>query len=280
MYEGITPVERMGNFYVKREDLAFWRSPDHPSGSKVRQYLKMAEACELSRFSYPPCIVGCSANSCQQIYVASTAMLLETKGIIYVPGRKVKSSATAYCESIGAEVVEVRPGYLSVVRARAKAGAKELGQVVQWNPQLAIEDTAAQCVNIPEDVKRIIVASGSGLTAAGIVRGLYKIHRFDIEVVSISTSTQGSEKAIKAKIPDWWDWMPKEMLRVIPSSVPYDKHQVASLPDGTPLDPFYSAKAFKYIESGDLFWAPGLRPIRSMPEDCQKEFKNWKGPNT
>lgn len=275
MYEGITPVERMGNFYVKREDLAFWRSPDHPSGSKVRQYLKMAEACELSRFNYPPCIVGCSANSCQQIYVASTAMLLETKGIIYVPGRKVKSSATAYCESIGAEVVEVRPGYLSVVRARAKARAKELGQVVQWNPQLAIEDTAAQCVNIPEDVKRIVVASGSGLTAAGILRGLSQMKRYGVSLVVVATSSQGSIADIEAKAKVEYSGMG----RIWPQWK-YDDHVVAALPDGTPLDPFYSAKAFKYIESDDLFWAPGLRPIRSMPEDCQKEFQHWKGPNT
>lgn len=280
MFEGLTPVDRMGNFYVKREDLAHWVSLDLPSGSKVRQYLKMANTCtgppQGDAIYYPPCppcIVGCSANSCQQIYVAATARTLDTKGIIYVPSRKHRTSATAYCDFMGAEIVYVKPGYLSVVRARAKARAKELRQVVGWNPELAIEDTAQQCSNIPDDVKRIVVASGSGLTAAGILRGLQRNMR-QISLIVVATSSQGTHANIeaKAKVP-----YIHHMVRITPVS-PYDAYVCARLPDGTPMDPFYSAKTIKYLQQGDMLWPPGLRPVRSMPEDCQKAFKDWKGP--
>jgi 1-aminocyclopropane-1-carboxylate deaminase/D-cysteine desulfhydrase-like pyridoxal-dependent ACC family enzyme len=282
MYEQITPVDKFGDFYVKREDLAFWHSLDYPSGSKVRQYMKMAGAegvmpiPMLNDVKYPPCIVGCSANSCQQIYVAATAKILGTKGIIYVPKRRQRTSATEYCEFMGAEIHEVKPGYLSVIRARAKARARELGQVVGWNPELAIEDTAAQCANIPDDVKRIIVASGSGLTAAGILRGLARLNRSSLPVIAVATSSQGSVSQIisKAKV--------QVAPYVVPPTSRYDKYEIAYLPDGTPLDPFYGAKAFRYLQKNqqqnDMLWVPGLRPVRSMPEGAEAFFRSWKGP--
>jgi hypothetical protein len=72
------------------------------------------------------------------------------------------------------------------------------------------------------------------------------------------------------------EWLPTLICK--PPDTPYDTPIVAQLPDGTPLDPFYSAKSFKYLELGDLFWPVGLRPIIAMPENCQQKFKYWKGP--
>src|SRR5258706_13102282 len=55
----------------------------------------------------PPCLVGCSANSAMAIYVASTAKILGTKGIIYTAKRKVRSASINYALSLGAEVNEM-----------------------------------------------------------------------------------------------------------------------------------------------------------------------------
>src|SRR5882672_11332997 len=107
-FTGITQVDEFDGKFVKREDLAYWTSLEYPSGSKVRQYMSMALGSYINTKSFPympppealqpPCLVGCSANSAMQIYVAAAAKQLNTKGIIYVPGRKVRSDATLYAQ--------------------------------------------------------------------------------------------------------------------------------------------------------------------------------------
>jgi len=281
MFEGITPIHKFGDIYVKREDLSHWSSLDHPSGSKVRQYAQMAANSTVDGIC-PPCLVGCSANSAQQIYVASTAKRLNTRGIIYTAKRKTKSDATKYALKLGAEVNEIKPGYLSNIRKHARQRMTNLNrQIVEWDRTKAIEDTIAQCKNIPiGKIKRIIVPTGSGLTAAGVLAGTIDIFNPRIEVVAICTSPM----ADKVKILRLACIVRKNLisncdrLTVILPATPYDVPKIARLPDGTPLDPFYSAKAFGYLQPGDLLWTPGLRPVISMPEICQHAFKEWTGP--
>ena len=283
LFTGITPIHKFNEYYVKREDLAYWSSLDYPSGSKVRQYWAMASIDVLTQPTtelwlekgISPCIVGCSANSAMQIYVAAAAKRLNTKGIIYTAGRKKRTDATKYAAEMGAEIVEVKPGYLSLIRARARARAIELGDVVKWSPQAAIEDTIKQCENIPEDVKRIIVPTGSGLTAAGVLAGMANRSKKPFIVV-VATSTMCDALSIIKRARQWG--ADQGRLEFIPPTSSYNDHEVAMLPDGTPLDPYYSSKAFKYLQPNDLFWPVGLRPIRSMPDDCKEAFKNWKGP--
>ncbi len=277
-FTGTTPIDEMNGYYVKREDLAYWSSLEYPSGSKVRQYMAMASG-GVAGFPVmppsPPCIVGCSANSAMQIYVAATAKQLNVKGIIYTASRKQRTEATTYAARMGAEVKEIKPGYLSMIRKRARDRAKELGQVVQWDPKAAIQDTIRQCENIPRGVKRIIVPTGSGLTALGILSGLIPLDLF-MPVIVVATSTMCKDLDILKKSMRMTGLLP--IYQFIEPTSDYDEPVVARLPDGTPLDPFYAAKAFKYLQPGDLLWPPGLRPVCSMPKVCQEAFKDWKGP--
>src|SRR5258706_6054922 len=105
-FTGITQIDEFDGKFVKREDLAYWTSLEYPSGSKVRQYLDMAHR-SVQREGFPPCLVGCSANSAMSIYVASTAKRLNTKGIIYTAKRKVQSDAIKYAVAMHAEVNEM-----------------------------------------------------------------------------------------------------------------------------------------------------------------------------
>src|SRR5258706_13695704 len=197
-FTGITQIDEFDGKFVKREDLAYWQSLEYPSGSKVRQYMSMASAASFGlnpMIKHPPCLVGCSANSAMQIYVSAAAKQLNTKGIIYVPKRKVRSDATNYAIKMGSEVNEIKPGYLSVIRKAARQKAIDLKQYVEWDMKAAIKDTIDQCINIPENIKRIIVPTGSGLTAAGILIGVVR-HKGPIKVVAIGTSPM----ADKAKI--------------------------------------------------------------------------------
>lgn len=273
--EDLTPVTKFGGWWAKREDLAYYTSPEYPSGSKVRQYTRMTK--ETPNI---PMIVGCSAGSAMQIYVAAAAKQTGVKGYVYTAARKNKTDATKYALDVGAEVVEIRPGYLSICRLRAKERAKELGKVVRWNVDAALKDAMDQCENIPKDAKRIIVPTGSGLTCSGVLAGIIKFQLNVKKVVAIAVSNMADDisiinnsmKLVKSQTSDI---VLSSKLDIIRYPMKYDDWKIAKLPDGTPLDPYYAAKGLEFIEDGDCFWIPGLRPIISMPKECQKEFSSF-----
>lgn len=273
MEHELTRVDKFGNWYCKREDIACFFDLNYPSGSKVRQYMDMSK-------QYPevPMIVGCSADSCMQIYVAASAKLTGVKGIIYTAKRKLMSEATMYAKSMGAEINEIIPAYLNIIRIRASARSKEIGQTVKWNVQKALDDTVHQCSNIPQ-CKRVLISTGSGLTAIGVLVGLSKL-AIKPKVVAIAVSTMAKKDNIIDKaVKIIGDKNSLPAFELIPPTVKYQKYKIALLPDGTPLDPFYAAKAYPYLQDGDLLWTPGLRPVCSMPLECQRVFSKWDGKN-
>lgn len=273
----LTPIDTfqssIGTWFAKREDMACISTKLYPSGSKVRQYLAMAQ-----QQPNQPMLVGCSANSCMQVYVAAAAHQTNVKGIIYVPARAKISEATQYCIDLGAEVNEVRPGYPSVYRKKTKERGQQLGSYVHWNPNQAVLDTMEQCGNLPLEVKRIVIPSGSGLTAAGILAGLTKIeYGLNVEVAVVCFSTLADPSRIIALAKKAADTIVLPSLQIIRLKN-YDKPSVAALPDGTPLDPFYAAKALPYLQEGDCLWITGLRPVCAMPKECKNRFATWWWP--
>ena len=257
----LTPIEDFGGWCAKREDKAAYFGPDFPSGAKMRQYLQMSE-----RSPDAPMIVGCSATSAMQIYVAAASHLRGVPGIVYVAGRKAPTSATRYALDLGCEVVEVRPGYLSSCRHQARLRAIEIGKTVRWDWRIAAADVMVQCANVPKDVRRVIVPVGSGLVASAILAGLSMRGQFP-EVVGIAVSDMAGEKAIIDKAETFVDTFPPALpsFRLIRHPFRYDQPQHAVLPDGTVLDPFYAAKALGEVQDGDLLWVPGVRPLKAMP---------------
>jgi hypothetical protein len=265
----LTPIDNFGKYWVKREDKAGWINPDYPSGSKVRQYAAMAQP-------NVPMIVGCSSTSAMQIYVAAAAKQNQVPGIIYVSKCKEPTEATQYAKEMGAEIVEVKPGYMNVVRSKARARAIELGKTVKWDVKRAIADAAVQVENLPS-CRRIVVATGSGLSAAGVLAGL-ALRGLDTPVVAVAVSPLASvEGIIGAAMLQAGATPIKSWFRLILHPMKYTQPLVKELPDGTPLDPFYAAKALSFVQDGDVLWIPGLRPVRSMPKECREAFKNWKG---
>lgn len=265
MADKLTRVDDFGDFYAKREDLACWERPDWPSGAKVRQYIKMIEANPNA-----PLLVGCSAFSAMQIYIAAAAEKFDVQGIVYIPGRAKLSDATKYALSKNVEVCEVRPcPGPNVYRARARERAQQLENYVHWDFTGALTDAQFQARNVPSDVRRVLIPTGSGLIAAGVLAGLAGRK---LKVVAISSSTMAhaddiianAQKLTNKKLPNF------ELIR---TRTRYEQYVIAQLPDKTPLDPFYAAKLIDYIRPGDLLWLTGLRPISSMPDDCKKIFR-------
>jgi 1-aminocyclopropane-1-carboxylate deaminase/D-cysteine desulfhydrase-like pyridoxal-dependent ACC family enzyme len=265
MFEiGLTPCQHF-EFYAKREDLACFQDEAMPSGAKVRQYAAMIAAAPADAVL----AVGCSAASAMQIYVAAMGEQLQRPAYIAVPRRKERHPCTEWCAKHGATIIETVPGYPSVFRARIRERMKELGlTAVPWSVRMAALDTAAQVANIPPEARRIVVPNGSGLTAAGIIGGLWQWGRqHDVEVHIVSThDTVGTPAQVGRLVEKYFGGCAVKDARVSwrAQTMPYQKPAPAyTLADGTLLDPFYAAKAACYCGAEDVLWITGRRPLAS-----------------
>ena len=257
MAEILTRVDRFGDWYAKREDLAGYTGDGAPSGAKVRQYVGMIANSDPSA----TLMVGCSADSAMQVYVSHAAATHGRTGIVVVPKRKARSDATEYAIAMGAEVVEVSPGYPSVYRARCREIAAERNlKIVRWDREYAARDTAAQVANIPEDVTRVIVPTGSGLTAAGVMGGLSAIGRNDVVVVAACVSDMANGESIAQTCEKFFGQCSVNLVVVPPASAYGKGVKGAVLPNGDGLDPFYAAKAMGHVTPGSMLWVSGRRP--------------------
>lgn len=268
--EQITPIQEiLPNIYVKRDDYAYYDGVG-ACGSKVRQFTAM-----VNNQPDKPLVVGCSANSAQQVYIGDTVRRTGRKGIVVIPARSELTEATKWAVAQGVEVIQVRPGYRSVYMKKAREIAIELG-AVRWERDGAVEDTAYQVQGLPNNVKRIVVPVGSGLVAAGVLAGLAQRYYWtDIEVVGIAVSTMADENAILAHATRAasGNKLPKYTHIGHHKQVGYDTPAFAKLPGGRPLDPFYAAKAMPYLREGDLLWVTGCRPVEAMPISIQKQLQ-------
>lgn len=262
MNEPLTPCIDYGGWCAKRDDLACCSDPErYPGGSKVRQYAWMISRSPASA----PMVVGCSADSAMQIYVAAASDLSGRPGIVYTAKRRQRSAATQYAaRAQGVELHEVAPGYLSQCRSQARKRGAELEAVVRWDAAGAIEDAAEQVVNLPAEAKRVLVATGSGLTAVGVLVGLARAGRSDVAVLAVAVSGMASAAAIESRAAGLVQLpLPPVALVRVPQA--YGDAVYAALPDGTLLDPYYAAKCLAYVQPGDCFWIPGIRPRAAMP---------------
>jgi 1-aminocyclopropane-1-carboxylate deaminase/D-cysteine desulfhydrase-like pyridoxal-dependent ACC family enzyme len=258
----ITPIVNYGSWWAKRDDLAHWDGKG-AGGAKMRQYLKMAAVNPEATL-----LVGCSGIAAQQVYVADSARRTGRRAIIVVPARKVRTPETRWAAAQGVEVVEVSPGYRGVCMARAREIAKQIGPTVRWDNGLAVQDAADQVRDFPEGVRRVVIPTGIGSVAAGIIAGLaqQKLGHIDVCVIAVSPMADMEKIFLAAQRVLTIDQQVNDMPSCVflPPLIPYEKPARAELPDGTPLDSFYAAKVLPYVCPGDLFWIPGCRPVACL----------------
>ncbi len=240
----LTPVEKHGDVWVKRDDLY---TVAGVCGGKAR-------ACwDLARYAKGLVTAG-SRQSPQVNIVAQIAKHLNIPCRVHTPTGDL-SSELLDAKAAGAEVVQHTPGYNTVIIARAREDAAELGWTnIPFGMECAgaVMVTSRQAENIP-NCKRIVVPVGSGMSLAGILWGLAHRH-LEIPVLGIMVGADPT-KRLKKYAPEW---LRKRVLTLEPSGVDYHTNVDAKI-DDIKLDPVYEAKCVPFIEPGDLFWIVGIR---------------------
>jgi len=253
--------------YLKREDYAGFTSEKRSSGTKVRAFKEMIESQRDAEYLS----IGCSADSLMQVYVTEMAEKYSLKSKVFIPKRKEESKMTKYAKSIGGDIEELPyPCYPAHYR-KAFREYCEYKKVVKWNPRMSTLDSMLQVFNLPREVKRIVIPTGSGAIAVGVICGLMRYNRLDVEVilVKVSEAFGGRDEIINKvseefkKNNDIKKWeLPK--IEVIPPKYPYGTELYYKLEDGSELDPVYSAKAYEWIinnpKENTCLWISGRRP--------------------
>jgi len=144
---------------VVRDDLL-------PGGTKARYIPALFD-------DHDEVVYGSPCEGGAQTALAHCARALGKRCTIFVAMRAQPHPRTLMAKALGAKVLQVKPGYLSVVHARAKAYAEAHGaflapfglDIPQAGP--AIEHAARLAVVYPDEVW---CAAGSGVLAKGLKR--------------------------------------------------------------------------------------------------------------
>lgn len=252
----LTDVELHTRVWLKRDDLY---EQAGVRGGKVRTCWQLAQGAT-------GLVTAGSRSSPQANIVAHVAAALGIPCRVHTPEGALSPELVA-AQAVGAEVVQHKAGYNSVIIARAREDAAARG----WREipfgmecQEAVEATAGQVANVPAEVGRIVVPVGSGMSLAGILHGLERAGRTEVQVLGVVVGADPA-KRLDRWAPAGW----RERVELVPSGSDY--HQPASITTawGLELDAHYEAKAAPWCEPGDLLWLVGIRATQALPGPSQ-----------
>lgn len=168
----IAPIVREHDgVWVVRDDL-------FPGGTKARFMPVLFAGAEEAVYASP-------AEGGAQTALATVAKYLGKRATIFVAARAKLHPRTLEAARLGAKVVPVRPGYLSVVQARAKDYAKANGaQLVPFGVDLpeAITRLADAALATGLDPDEVWCAAGSGVLARALAQAWPRARRHVVQV--------------------------------------------------------------------------------------------------
>ena len=228
LVEKLTPVEKYGSIYIKRDDLFEIAGV---RGGKVRSCYALAKDAKIG-------LTTAGSRSSPQInIVASIAKHLNLPCVAHCPQGELNKELLI-AQSRGAKIIQHRAGYNSVIVARSKEYAFSTGYTdIPFGMECwtAVWETAGQVVNIPGEVKRIVMPVGGGMSLCGVLTGLKALNK-NIPVLGIVVGGDPM-KRIHSYAPLGY----QEMVTLQNAGVPYDKYIDAEI-GGIKLDPVYEAK--------------------------------------
>lgn len=247
-----TPVELHGDIWLKRDDLYSYAGRH---GGKVRTCRTIA--MEAKRCGCVGLITAGSRQSPQVSIVSAIASHLGMRCRVHVPAGADTPQIDAAL-SAGAEVVRHRPGYNTVIVARARedvATSPAWGHVpFGMETEYAVEATASQVLSaLLVGPSRIVVPVGSGMSLAGVLCGMVAP---SVPVLGVVCGASPMGR-LDRYAPLWRAWGNVELVS---ASVDYHRHVEASVGD-VGLDPVYEAKCAEFLRPGDLLWVVGHRRL-------------------
>lgn len=204
-------------------------------GTKARYLEELFEGSEEVVYASP-------AEGGAQTALAAVAEQLGKRATVFVAKRKQPHPRALEAKRRGAKVLQVKPGYLTVVQSRAREYAAARGaSLAPFGVDLpaAIEKIAEAARSLEEQPDEVWCAAGSGVLARGLARAWPDADRHVVQVGRQLSAEDVAGATIHVE------------------HAPFSKAEKQAPP--FPSDPHYDAKAWKHCqaEKGSgrvLFW--------------------------
>lgn len=220
---------------IEHEGIAVVRDDLFPGGTKARFLPVLFEDADEVVYASP-------AEGGAQTALATVAAQLGKKATIFVAQRADPHPRALMAKRLGALVMQVSPGYLTVVQARARAYCEFTGaKLAPFGVDLpeAIEAIAAAAQASGEKPDEVWCASGSGVLARALAAAFPQARRHVVQVGR--------------------DLDPGEVAGATIHTYPRPFGQPARIKPPFPSDPHYDAKAWEIATARRgagrvLFW--------------------------
>jgi 1-aminocyclopropane-1-carboxylate deaminase/D-cysteine desulfhydrase-like pyridoxal-dependent ACC family enzyme len=254
--ERITPWQRLGDIFVKRDDLF---GVAGVRGGKCRTCLALSRPGRkegLLSFPTKGFTTAGSRSSPQVNIVAHIAQHYHLPCRVHTPSGELYPELVAAQEA-GATIVQHPAGYNNVIIARAREDAAARGWTyIPFGMECheAVQQTSGQVRGMPSEVLRLVVPVGSGMSLSGILHGLDQFKR-KIPVIGVMVGADPT-KRLNTYAPLQW----RSMVRLVPSGSDYHQQGKTGVAfRGITIDPGYEAKCIPFLLPGDAFWIVGIR---------------------
>ena len=173
----LTPAEKIGDIWWKREDKFAPLGAGHINGSKLRQLIWL-----MTRQPIAGVVSGAVMQSPQLIMAATVAKHLGVPCHQFSGGHR---DSVLAAEALDAETHVVNPGYPAILNSKARRFASEHGHL--WiETNITIEHKSSQperieafhrvgseqCRNIPDHIENLLIPAGSCNSLTSILYGL------------------------------------------------------------------------------------------------------------
>ena len=247
----LTPIEKINGIWFKREDKY---NIYNACGGKARSAYYLIQKGIAEGYKE---FVSCGARTSPQCEIISIICEhLQIPCHLFMPNGPDTSVLKNIYKNHYSTIHRTKVGYNNVLIAWSKEYAKQnnfyyipFGMECKEN----IDIISKQVINIPTEVKKIIITVGSGMSLIGLLNGLEQQKWYDKQVLGISVGKDPLKtinKYIKA---------PNIKYSIIKSPFDYDKKPKITNFCGIDLDPYYESKCINYIQEGDLFYIIGKR---------------------
>lgn len=265
----ITPVERIGDYYFKREDKYRPYGFSPVNGSKLRQ-------CELlvdknTDKAKNGIITGTSVLSPQAAIVATVAKAYNLPCTIMYGGTTMEALSqkrySSLCMDLGANVEVVsKSGFTSVLTSKAEAKAKangllhvRYGMDLMGNMDVFLGSVAEQVDNIPYELDNLIVTVGSAITLIGILVGIARYGKVVHNIYGIGCAPNREEKIRHYAETIEYETglvLPMENLHYVDAFNTLQGYRYENVEHesyyGIDFHPRYEAKTFKWLKNSGL----------------------------
>ena len=254
--DSLTPVEKRGQHWYKREDLLVVNGV---CGSKVRVVTKMIDYAINSGYSQ---FVTCGSRDSRQCeVVAKVCEWLGVQSHVFMPSGRDTDVILSIENTKGAQIHRTKVGYNNVLMSQSKAFANDNKYIYLpfgLDCKETIDINKLQVVNVPKYVKRIVVPCGGGMNMIAVIKGLEYYGRTDVSVLGVVVGADPQktiDKYIQNTLFD--STAVKWSLVQHPSS--YSQNAEVTQIDGLELDEIYEAKCIQFMRDGDMLWIVGKK---------------------